>query len=155
MRKTVVGLVVVAVIGCIAMMRERSQAVEPFTVQRKDTPKPDKKTVKELMTKKLEISQKLLGALVMNDFEKAAKYAEDLQSVRKQAAFMIVKTAQYEIWAKEFGSSADKIIKAATEKNGDAAKLSYLEMTMTCFNCHAYVRDLGDIQLTLPTMQTE
>ena len=35
-----------------------------------------------------------------------------------------------------------EIVKAAKESNLEAAKLHYLGMTMACFNCHAYVRDM-------------
>jgi len=31
--------------------------------------------------------------------------------------------------------------KAAKDKNLEQAKLSYLGMTLCCFNCHTYVRD--------------
>ena len=114
--------------------------------------KPDRKLVKELMGKKLIHSQKLLAALVTNDLDKAGKEAEELIRVRKEAAWMIVKTKEYEMWSNEFNTSAEKIIKAAKDKNPDAAKLGYLEMTMTCFQCHTYVRDLGDIaQLQMPS----
>lgn len=112
--------------------------------------KPDRAEVKKLMVKKLDHSQKLLAALVMNDLEKAGKEAEELQRVRKEAAWAVVKTETYEMWSKEFTANADKIIQAAREKNLDAGKLAYLEMTLTCFNCHTYVRDLGDIRFTDP-----
>ena len=147
MRNAIVGLVAAAILAGGWMMWDRGQANEPMLVQKKDAPKPDKKKVKELMTLKLEHHQKLLAALVMNDLPNAAKHAADLQKVRQDVAWMIVKTPQYEIWSKEFTSSADKVIKAATEKNPDAAKLGYLEMSLSCFNCHTYVRDLGDIRL--------
>jgi hypothetical protein len=124
--------------------------VEGFTQEKRPTkektPKPDPKKVKELMTMKLEHSQKLLGALVVNDLDKAAKHAEELMRIRKEASFIIVKTKLYEMWSDEFARSAEKIVKGAKDKNSDTARLAYLEMTMTCFNCHTYVRDLGDIR---------
>lgn len=146
MRIAIVGLVVVAVLTGGWLLRQRGQAEEPVVAQKKEAPKVDKKKVKELMALKLDQSQKLLAALVMNDLEKTARHAEELQRIRKEASWLIVKTEQYEIWSKEFTSAADRIIKAAKDKNPDAAKLGYLELTMTCFHCHAYVRDLGDIK---------
>ncbi len=107
---------------------------------KKEPAKIDPK-VKELMAKKLELSQKILAALVMNDLDKAAKHAEGLLQVRKDISFMIIKTKDYEFWGDEFTKSAEKIIKAAKEKNFDTAKLGYLEMTLNCFHCHTYVRD--------------
>ena len=87
----------------------------------------------------------LLAALVKNDLDKAKSEAEALLRIRNEAAWLVIKTDQYETWSKEFAGNAEGIIKAAKDKNLDAAKLCYLELTVTCFNCHAYVRDLGDI----------
>jgi len=123
------------------------QAPEPpKPVPEKNAPQPDKKTVKELMEKKLQYSQQLLAALVKNDLETAAKRAHDLQRVRKEAAWHILKTDVYKLWSDEFTASADRVIKAAKDRNPEAAKMAYLEMTMTCFRCHTYVRDMGDIR---------
>jgi hypothetical protein len=117
---------------------------------RKDEPKPDAKKVKELMQLKLEHAQKLLGAITVNDLEKTAKHAEELARIRKQAAFKVLKTEEYEIWSKAFDESTQKLIKAAKDKNLDVAKLTYLELTLNCFNCHAYVRDTARTSLELP-----
>jgi hypothetical protein len=147
MRHSIVGVVIVALIGAGWLLQSGGSAEEQQVAQKKEPPKRDKQKVKELMTAKLEHHQKLLAALVTNDLAGAAKHAENLQKVRKDAAWVFVKTEQYETWSKEFDSAAGKVIKAAADKNPDAAKLGYLEMTMTCFHCHAYVRDLGDIRL--------
>jgi hypothetical protein len=42
----------------------------------------------------------------------------------------------------QFGESAEALLKTAREKNLGAAKLHYLGMTLSCFNCHSYTRDL-------------
>jgi hypothetical protein len=149
MLKLTLGLAIVAsvVLGLTEFGQTREQP-KPPPDNKKDAPKPDKTKVKELMTRKLEHSQKLLAALVKNDLEKAGAESKELLRIRKEAAWLIVQTESYEMWSKEFTVSADTIIKASKDKNLDAAKLGYLEMTMTCFNCHAYVRDLGDISLT-------
>jgi hypothetical protein len=146
MRKTtlVLALAVLALGGWALLI----QGDEPK--KKEETKKPDPKTVKALMDKKLEHSQKLLAALVTNNLDKAGKEAEELIRVRKAAAWMIFKTKDYEMWSDEFNQSAEKIIKAAKDKNLDAAKLSYLEMTLTCFHCHTYVRDLGGISTLDP-----
>jgi hypothetical protein len=142
------SVVVILAVGCAAgallgQVREPEPKKEPAK-------KPEKKTVKELMGRKLEHSQKLLSAQVTNDLDKAGREAEALIRVRKEVAWMIYKTKDYDIWSNEFNTSAEKIVKASKEKNLDVAKLAYLEMTMTCFHCHTYVRDLGDIQIERP-----
>ncbi|MCE9530964.1 MAG: hypothetical protein K8T89_07555 [Planctomycetes bacterium] len=147
MWKWTLGLAIVAclLVGWSQFGQTREQANAPADKKKEGTPKPDKKTVKELMTRKLDHSQKLLAALIKNDLPKAAAETEALIRVRKEAAWMIVKTDTYEMWSKDFTQNAEDLIKAAKDKNLDAAKLRYLELTLTCFHCHAYVRDLGDI----------
>ena len=152
MRKAMVAMVLVAVGAGSWTLMGQGKEEQPVVQadEKKGKTRPDRKVVKELMGKKLEISQKLLAALVMNDLPKASAEAENLIKLRKDLAWMIVKTETYELWSAEFTSSAEKVIKAAKDKNYDAAKLGYLEMTMTCFHCHTYVRDLGDIRFELP-----
>jgi hypothetical protein len=118
-------------------------AVSSRGQEKKEEKKPDPKQVKELMRRKLADAEKLLEALATNNLEQAVKQAEDLRQVRKEAAWKIVKTEQYETWSEEFDRQLVQLIKAARDKNLEAAKLSYLGMTLSCFNCHAYVRDLG------------
>jgi hypothetical protein len=108
-----------------------------------DEQKPDPKKVKELMHRKLEYSQKLLEALALNDLDNAAKSAEDLIRVRKEVSWMVIKTPEYEIWSDEFERSAKSVIKAAKVKNLEEAKLNYLGLTLACFHCHTYTRDMG------------
>jgi hypothetical protein len=106
-----------------------------------EKPKTDEKT-SALMRRKLENSQKILEALVTNDLDKASKHSEELLKIRKDPNFKVLKTPEYEIWSEDFTRSVNGIIKASQDKNLEAAKLHYLGMTMSCFNCHTYTRDM-------------
>lgn len=103
---------------------------------------PDPLPTAELMRKKLEYSQKLLEALTLNDLDKVVAEAGHLIQVRKEAGFRAIKTPEYEMFADDFQRAADAMVKAAKDKNLETAKLHYLGMTLSCFNCHAYVRDV-------------
>jgi hypothetical protein len=135
MRKMTGGLVIVALTLGVATLVGHGE--EP----KKDDPKADEKKVKELMHKKLEASQKVLEGLATNDLDKVGKNAEELARIRKEASFRIIPTAEYDLWSDEFTRSVEGIKKAAKDKNLEAAKLGYLSMTLSCFNCHTYVRD--------------
>jgi hypothetical protein len=113
------------------------------TADNKSAPKPDPKKVQELMSQKTEHSKKVLDALMKNDLAAAGKHAEELLRIRKDAAWYLVKTDVYHLWSDQFSASAEKIVGAAKERNYEVAKLGYLEMTLVCFNCHAYLRDPG------------
>ena len=137
MRKLAYVLTVGALAACVPTLSGHEQ--QPGQVQAQ---KPDAKKVQELMRKKLENAQKILEALTLNDVEKAAKHADELMNIRKEVNFKVFKTEQYEMWSNEFTQSAEGIKQAAKDKNLEAAKLSYLGMTLACFHCHTYVRDL-------------
>jgi hypothetical protein len=105
--------------------------------------KVDPQKVRVLMHKKLDNAQKILAALTLNDLDRAGTSASELLDISKEAEFLIYKTRDYEMYRDEFRRSAESLGKSAKEKNLEAAKLAYLEMTMSCFHCHAYVRDVG------------
>jgi hypothetical protein len=94
------------------------------------------------MRRKLTGAQGVLEALTLNDLEKVAKHAEELIRVRKEVAWTVHRTEQYELFSEDFRRSAEDMLKAAKEKNLEAAKLHYLGLAMACFNCHSYTRDL-------------
>jgi hypothetical protein len=106
-----------------------------------EEPPAKPKTKQELMKRKLELSQQLLASLTVNDLDKAAVQAKQLLLVRKDPGWKVLKTELYQSFGSEFDRSADAIIKAARDGNLESAKLSYLGMVMTCFNCHVYMRD--------------
>jgi hypothetical protein len=117
--------------------------------------KPDDKAA--VMKKKLTLSQKILEGLALEDFDKIKTGADDLIVVRQQAAFMVGKTAKYEVYANDFQKHLEEIQKAAKKKNVEAAALGYVEMTLTCVRCHQYVRDekIGAAPLLKPDVLTQ
>jgi hypothetical protein len=122
----------------------------------KDDPKAKPDAKADLMKKKLALAQKILDGLAMEDFDKIKTGADDLVTVRQAAAFMVGKTAKYEVYANDFQKHLEEIQKAAKKKNVEAAALGYVEMTLTCVRCHQYVRDekIGAAPLLKPDVLT-
>jgi hypothetical protein len=108
--------------------------------------KKDKDSQANLMKKKLAASQKLLEGLAQNDFDLISENATALHDISKQAAFKALRTPRYELYAEEFQRSADKLGKAAKDKNLDAAALAYVDMTLNCVKCHQHVREVRRAQ---------
>ena len=90
----------------------------------KSKDEPPKK-VRDLMRKKLENSQKVLEGIAVNDFKVIAKHADELIDLSKQVEWRVLKTPQYEVHSNEFRRSAETLIKNATDKNLDAAALTF------------------------------
>jgi len=117
-----------------------SSASTPTQVKKTPT-KTDPKT--SLMQRKLQQSQKLLEGLALSDFAKITAATTELAQIRKEAAWMVLKTPDYDTFSMEFSRQIDAAAKAAKAKNIDAAVLAYMDMTLTCVKCHKHVREAG------------
>jgi hypothetical protein len=113
-------------------------AVLPGLVGHAEAPKG----VKELMQKKLANSQKVLEGIVLNDFDRIGTNASELIAISKAAEWRVHKTPQYEVYSNDFRRNAETLAEAARAKNGDAAALAYVELTLSCVKCHKHVREV-------------
>lgn len=106
---------------------------------------PPKKTdtKHDIMKKKLAQAQKLLEGLALQDFAKIEAAADELAMLRKEAAWMMIKSKEYEVLSWDFSRQIEATKKAAKAKNVDAAALAYVDMTLTCVKCHKHVREEG------------
>jgi hypothetical protein len=94
------------------------------------------------MRKKLEASQSLIEGLVLEDFDLIARGAKQLKATSSAAQFLVIHDPIYSGQADEFRRIIDKMEKAAKEKRIDGATLAYMDMTMSCVECHKYVRNV-------------
>jgi hypothetical protein len=115
--------------------------VLPALAGRGEEPKADKDKVAALMRKKLEHSQKVLEGITTQDFKMISSHAEELIAISKEAEWKVIKTPRYETHSNDFRREAEDLIKAAKEKNVDAAALAYVDLTLTCVKCHKHVRE--------------
>jgi len=114
----------------------------PALTNRGEAQKSDQDKVRALMRKKLEHSQKILeGITAAPDYKMIASNAEELIALSKEAEWKVIKTARYEVFSNDFRNDAEDLIKAAKEKNVDAASLAYVNLTLTCVKCHKHVRE--------------
>ena len=98
--------------------------------------------LKAFMRKKLESSQSVLEGLAVEDFGLIERGAKQLRATSAAAEFMVTNDPIYAQEAADFGKIADKLAKAAREKRLDGATLAYMDMTMSCVECHKYVRNV-------------
>jgi hypothetical protein len=54
----------------------------------------------------------------------------------------ISKDAMYKQFSDEFTRNAEKLVEAAKEKNIDRAALRWMDTTMSCIECHRFVRNV-------------
>lgn len=101
-----------------------------------------KQAHRAFMRKKLEYAQNVLEGLALEDFDLVAKGAKELKTTSAAAEFMVIHEPLYAEYADDFRKIAEKLAKAAKEKRIDGATLAYMDMTMSCVECHKYVRNI-------------
>lgn len=98
--------------------------------------------VQKLMQRKLQLAQKVLEGLALNDFQRITESGEDLIEVSKTAQWRVLKTPQYEIFSNDFRRNAEALVQMSKTRNLDGATLAYLDLTMNCVKCHKYIREI-------------
>jgi len=108
-----------------------------------DAPPPRKAALQKFMQAKLGISQQILEGLVVEDFERIEKGAAALNLLAAAEEWNVSDAPRYKEHSNQFRRVALQTGKMAKEKNLDAAALSYVQLTMSCIECHRFVRN-GD-----------
>jgi hypothetical protein len=94
-----------------------------------------------LMRDKLVYSNKGLEGLSMADYGKIAEAGNMLGVIARAAVMQSNPTEQYLQMNKNFQEQARDLERHAKEKNLDAASMDYMRITLTCVQCHNYIRE--------------
>jgi hypothetical protein len=93
------------------------------------------------MRQKLQASQAILGGLAAADFESIGKNAQAMNIMTYLEKWARADTPAYRTQLQLFEFADRELIRAAREKDLDAATLAYTQLTISCVNCHKLVRD--------------
>ena len=140
-------VVLVAFLGIALWFQSGSTVAQDKTkpaekAAEKEKPTPKKIAMQTFMRKKLEASQSVLEGLAVEDFDMIALGAKQLKTTSAAAEFMVVNDPMYAQEADEFRRIVGKLERAAKERRLDGATLAYVDMTMSCVECHKYVRNI-------------
>ena len=100
-----------------------------------------KPTTKEIMAEKLDYAHFLLNGIATENFDLIANNAEKLNRLSQSTVWREGRTPEYEALSADFRRHAVALTKAAKDRNLDAASLAYVQMTLSCVNCHKYMRN--------------
>lgn len=95
---------------------------------------------KALMRQKLTQAQSLLEGVTREDFPLIAKQARKLRALSQPAAGADSANPEYARRVDAFRHELDAIAKAADERNLDGVTLAYVKVTLSCVECHKFVR---------------
>lgn len=105
-----------------------------------------KHTRAEFMRQKLNFAKDVLEGLALEQFatiEKGGKALKKLSEGAEWEVATIPSATDYVMLTTDFQRHADELVKQAKAKNIDAATLAYVKITMSCVQCHKFVRDTG------------
>jgi hypothetical protein len=100
-------------------------------------------TRSEFMRQKLEYAKNVLEGLSLEKYDQIEKNGRALKLLSQAAEWevpMIPNATDYVSQTTEFQRSADELVKQAKANNIDGATLAYVRMTISCVQCHKYVR---------------
>jgi hypothetical protein len=98
------------------------------------------RAAKEFMREKLELSQRVLEGLAIEDYDLIITKGARLSSMSKEADWRVFENPDYDQQSVIFRRQVDSLVRSAKEKNLDAATLAYVRVTMSCVDCHKLVR---------------
>ena len=119
----------------IAVMAQAQGTGDPV----EDSPKEDK-TVGAFMRRKLELSRQALQGIVTEDYPLIKKSADGLEKMSRQAEWEVFHLDEYNHFSAEFRRIAKSMGKQAEKKNIDGSAMAYVQLTMSCVECHKFTR---------------
>jgi hypothetical protein len=104
---------------------------------------PEKRTRSEFMRQKLEFAKNVLEGLSLEQYSLIEKNAKALKVLSEAAEWevpTIPNATDYVALTSEFQRHANDLAKSARQANIDGATLAYVKLTMSCVQCHKFVR---------------
>lgn len=140
-RKLVMTLLLLGPIACVGLLdcfSATSAAEQPQPVKQE----PAKKAaLQKFMRAKLALAQGLLEGLAVEDFAKLDKNAKALLLLTTAEEWSVSKNSLYLQHSDEFRRAIKQLNKNAEAKNLDGASYSFVQLTMSCVECHRFVRN--------------
>lgn len=101
--------------------------------------------VKETLTQKfmrakLTDSQKVLEGITTENFKLIEEGANHMAIMSRAQQWTVIPGPEYLQHSAEFRRCCEDLKKRAEKRNLDACALSHLQLTMSCINCHKFVR---------------
>ncbi len=92
------------------------------------------------MRTKLELSQRVLEGLATEDYALMLAKGSRLGAMSKETDWRVFENPEYDQQSISFQRHVGSLIKAAKEKDLDAATLADVRVTMSCVDCHKLIR---------------
>ena len=95
------------------------------------------------MKQKLSASQNILAGLTKEDYEAIEKNAQSMVVVGYLEKWVRSDIPGYQKMMRDFEYANKSLTLAAREKNLDGATIGYIQLTISCVQCHKLIRGNG------------
>lgn len=103
-------------------------------------PKVKETPTEKFMRAKLADSQKVLEGITTENFKLIEEGADHMAVMSRAQQWSVIPGPEYLQHSNEFRRCCEDLKKRAEKRNLDACALSHLQLTMSCINCHKFVR---------------
>ena len=94
----------------------------------------------QVMRDKLTHSQKALEAIMTSDYAALDRESAELVRATELPAWSVLKSPEYLRQSAAFVRATQDLRDAAKARDLDAAAMSYVSLTLSCFQCHKHIK---------------
>ena len=95
-----------------------------------------------LMREKLTHAQQLLEALTTSNFAMLERESTALAKIPGEPAWRVLTSPEYRRYSETFLRATEDLVASAKQRDLDQAAMNYQAMTMSCYQCHRYIKAL-------------
>ena len=120
---------------------------QPATQQKKpeqpkqQDEKPKDRRLSTFMQQKLNASNEILRGLMTDDLELVEENADKLLDMSREEKWRASNDMMYLQHSSQFGNAVDELREKAKDGSMDGASLAWINVTMSCIQCHNWVRN--------------
>ena len=123
-----------------ASISQLERTVDDHAIRVDSSPSGQTIATKSLMREKLTHAENILDALMTSNFVLLQRESASLSAATRLPAWAVLKTPEYDRYSAEFARVADDLVEAAQRRDLDAAALRYVSLTLSCYQCHRYIK---------------
>ncbi len=94
-----------------------------------------------VMREKLTHSQRVLEAIMVSDYALLERESEALLRATEAPGWAVLNSLEYLRQSDAFVRATRDLIEAAKQRDSDAAAMRYVSMTLSCYQCHRYLKN--------------
>ncbi|WP_166831771.1 hypothetical protein [Thalassoroseus pseudoceratinae] len=119
---------------------EQNRKGQPIKSREQQESKASNNDLAKFMRGKLDASSQILDGLCTEDFRKIISGASKLQELSAAESWRVSTDVMYRQHSAELRGAVKDLLNAASKKNLDGAALAWTRTTLSCIECHKWVR---------------